>query len=208
MSKDDLQKLIRDSSGFTFVEKAVLYTLTTYLDENSNTCFPPSQVDLASMCAVSREHMCRIIRSLKAKEVLHVERGWQPYVKARNIRYVLLLDKKDAVKCKRRIKRTRQVECDQTPVVMVPKSGWIYVIRSGRYFKIGRSKRVTERLGEYTHLAEDVTILVCEQVQNVDVIEKELHVAFSEKRMRGEWFKLTLDDVIKVRNILSDHVVL
>lgn len=71
-----------------------------------------------------------------------------------------------------------------------------YIMHDQRngYYKIGQS--VSPKIRERTLQSEMPLlkmILVCE-----DNIEKELHFKYAEKRIRGEWFGLTPDDILDI----------
>lgn len=75
-------------------------------------------------------------------------------------------------------------------------SGFVYLAKHGRDYKIGRSNDVTRRRRE-------VALLLPEELKHVHVIETDdpegieqyWHRRFASRRVRGEWFRLTPDDV-------------
>jgi hypothetical protein len=67
------------------------------------------------------------------------------------------------------------------------------------YYKIGKSISPASR--EKTLQSEKPTI---EMILVIDMdIEKDLHTIFASKRIRGEWFSLTLKDVDFIKNLIN-----
>jgi hypothetical protein len=76
-----------------------------------------------------------------------------------------------------------------------PKTTWIYLMKdeANGYYKIGHSKNAEAR--ERTLQSEKPTIVMLYKTHGNVNIEKELHKIYDEKRIRGEWFSLTEDEV-------------
>ena len=74
--------------------------------------------------------------------------------------------------------------------------GWIYIIKSGSYYKIGKTKNIIGRLK--THQVSspfDLEIIHKKELFNHPAIEESLHNIFSKKRTRSEWFNLDKNDL-------------
>lgn len=74
--------------------------------------------------------------------------------------------------------------------------GHVYLMRSGRYYKIGKSKHVGGR--EYQiglKLPTAVETLSSIATDDPEGIEAYWHKRFEGKRAEGEWFTLTSDDI-------------
>jgi hypothetical protein len=76
------------------------------------------------------------------------------------------------------------------------QEGWVYLLRSGQHYKIGRSDTLERRVREVGVAMPDSTIL--EHAIRTDDpvgIESYWHRRFAEKRVGGEWFKLSRAEV-------------
>lgn len=85
----------------------------------------------------------------------------------------------------------------------IARPGFVYLIRSASgYYKIGRTKNPDDRIAtfsvklpfevEYEHLIETTDMYQ---------LEKDLHARFADRRVNGEWFDLTDDDVAYVKSL-------
>lgn len=96
-----------------------------------------------------------------------------------------------------------QEKISQSTKQKVENHGYVYVIKSEIGYKIGRSitKKRPEKLSEVLLPIEMKIVLM---VKVKDYIESEaiLHGIYDEKRIKGEWFKLTDDDIYRIENYL------
>ena len=76
------------------------------------------------------------------------------------------------------------------------RKGVVYLLRSGKYFKIGKSVNAERRYGELRIQLPEKPVLVHEILTNdVDYCERHWHKRFASQRANGEWFSLSEEDV-------------
>ncbi len=73
---------------------------------------------------------------------------------------------------------------------------YVYLLKSGRYYKVGRSNAVGRRERELAiQLPEEAKVVHSIKTDDPVGIEAYWHGRFSEPRKNGEWFELTANDV-------------
>ena len=74
--------------------------------------------------------------------------------------------------------------------------GFVYLMKSGRYYKLGRTNAVGRRQWELgLQLPERVRIIYSFKTDDPAGIEAYWHQRFAHRRKNGEWFDLTTLDV-------------
>lgn len=85
------------------------------------------------------------------------------------------------------------------------RRGTVYVIQDidvTGYCKIGKTNKPADRIGHFdTMLPFNVNVLHIMPSKDCTALETMLHRRFADKRVRGEWFKLTADDIAWIKQI-------
>lgn len=94
-------------------------------------------------------------------------------------------------------------EPQKEPKKQSARTGYVYLIQSptGTY-KIGRTVDPDNRMKTFTvKLPFEVEYVCTIQTEDMHALEKQLHGHFASKRVSGEWFSLTPDDVEYIKGL-------
>jgi hypothetical protein len=81
-----------------------------------------------------------------------------------------------------------------------PAEGSVYLLKSGGFYKIGRSDELERRVNEIgVRLPEPLVLIHAIRTDDAPGIEAYWHRRFSDRRIRGEWFRLSAADVAAFR---------
>jgi hypothetical protein len=79
--------------------------------------------------------------------------------------------------------------------------GFIYILKSLEIYKIGRAKHLDSRIKAYkTENPHGIELLHQKEVDDYISVESNLLMKFKEKQVRGEWFKLSIEDIEWIKN--------
>lgn len=82
---------------------------------------------------------------------------------------------------------------------------YLMIDNSNGYYKIGRSIKPKKR--ERTLQSEKPTIDLLFYWSSYLIVETELHEYFADKRIRGEWFNLTDEDIQYIKSIAGNNII-
>lgn len=82
---------------------------------------------------------------------------------------------------------------------------YIYIIKCKNLYKIGISERVKKRFQTFnTSNPFELELIFFHPVKLARIVEKDIHHKFSEKRIKGEWFKLNKKDLNSIMSELKE----
>jgi len=85
---------------------------------------------------------------------------------------------------------------ERDPGTGAPKQGFVYLLKSGRHYKIGYSNSPGRRAYEVDlRMPDEVTLVHEIATDDPPGVEAYWHGRFADRRRRGEWFDLEPEDV-------------
>lgn len=89
--------------------------------------------------------------------------------------------------------------------VFYPMGQYVYLIQDTSitgYFKIGKTNHPSRRMNEFgVKLPMDLVIVHIIPCENMSQLESRLHNRFALKRVRGEWFSLSSEDIDYIKSL-------
>jgi hypothetical protein len=87
------------------------------------------------------------------------------------------------------------------------RAGFVYVVRARNGLcKIGRAKNLFERIKQIEDVSPIPVILIAAfETEDYSELEISIHMKYAHKRHHGEWFKLTLEDIVNIRIFANNH---
>lgn len=83
---------------------------------------------------------------------------------------------------------------------------YVYIIKCGKYYKIGRTKRMGARMVNYkVHNPYPIKLVYYKNCKSSKETEKMLHCELSDYRYKGEWFVLTKDQIKEIVNFIEKY---
>jgi len=137
---------------------------------------------------------------------------WEDHSRSQNrvqieftsLRYNLLgiLREQEAKREKEELKKNKKNKKSRK----TPKAGYVYLLQSpSEYYKIGFSATPEDRVKTFKNkLPFEVEYICLIPTDNMKKLEGELHDRFEDRRVDGEWFALTENDVAYIKLLAED----
>lgn len=108
---------------------------------------------------------------------------------------------RDMHNVEQQINSARQPSC-HIPALDRPFNGYVYILRYGIHFKIGKATSIRQRLTALgISMPEEPELIHVIKACNPDIGERLLHRKFWPKHVRGEWFALDQKDIEWLKSI-------
>jgi hypothetical protein len=94
---------------------------------------------------------------------------------------------------------------DMKPVVRDwTPGGFVYFVKCGAFYKIGRAKNVKLRMAGI-QFPEKPRLIKAVHCLDYGFLEKALHALFAHKRTHGEWFDLSDEEVLQAKQYMESR---
>jgi hypothetical protein len=98
-----------------------------------------------------------------------------------------------------KLRDKRTVPQDSGPTYTIEKTkywGYVYLIKSGDHYKIGKTNNYNKRLGHLKiQLPNPIKHICSHETEDMDRLEKFYHSKFNHHRLNGEWFNLDYNEI-------------
>jgi hypothetical protein len=100
-------------------------------------------------------------------------------------------------------KRLKEARIKEPPKPKNPRRGFVYLFKCNGHYKIGRSKDPSKRMQTMAQAIMPFKITRIHTIPCKDAVvaERELHLRYATKRVKGEWFNLSIADVRTIKAI-------
>lgn len=119
--------------------------------------------------------------------------------------YILTLQPRTIEQTAKIIKRRKKLKTEG--IQRTKDERFVYLVKMRENYKIGISKNPEKRFGEFTLLPEKLETIFIHKVANAKLVESDLHEIFNNKRVRGEWFNLTKEDIEFVKRYINESKI-
>lgn len=101
--------------------------------------------------------------------------------------------------------QTESKQIRETQVALrLKRPGYVYLVKAGQYFKIGRSKQPNVRFEQIgLQLPFPFEVLHVIPVTDMYEAEKQLHSKYAHRHLNGEWFELSENEVVEITSLES-----
>lgn len=87
-------------------------------------------------------------------------------------------------------------------------SEYIYVLKSGDFYKIGRTAKLDERIKRLSiQLPFPVKLVMAYEVRDAVFEEDFWHTELEDKRVNGEWFELSENDIAALGDYIAENAL-
>lgn len=98
--------------------------------------------------------------------------------------------------------KVEETKHEYTPRPKAPEKGYVYLIKRDGLYKIGITKSIKSRISQMKTSSATPIELICEKFcDDMLAVETALHIQFADKRVRGEWFDLSPEDVEYIKGL-------
>lgn len=88
--------------------------------------------------------------------------------------------------------------------IILAKKNSIYLVKCNEFYKIGHAYDVIARFnnikGANPYFVE---LIASKEFDDVKKMEEQLHEQYKNKKIKNEWFKLSIEDVIEIIKLLE-----